>query len=82
MSKSWMRKKWIKHHIKRQAMHIACAVSLSGDGLAQSRPWTFLYFLRSDSKVQTFPAISFAFPAVGFKDTALHHFIHGGFHAA
>lgn len=77
-----MRKKWIKHYIKRQAMRIVCAVPLSGDGLVQRRPWTLLYFLRSNSKVQTFPVISFAFPAVGFKDTALHHFIHASFHAA
>lgn len=76
-----MRKKWIKHPISQQAMHIAWAVSLSRDGLAQSRLGTFLYFLRSDSKVQTFPAVSCAFPALSFKNTALHYCIHGGFHA-
>lgn len=75
MSRSWMRKKWIKRHIRQQVRRIACAVPLSGDRLAQQRPETALHFLRSDSKVQIFPA-------VGFKDTALHHFIHGNFHAA
>ena len=75
-------------------MRIACAVLLFKDGFAQKRlgmalPESvqkriqrFKHFLRSDSKVQTFPAVSSALFAAGFKDTALHHFIHGSFHAA
>lgn len=77
-----MRQKWIKRYIRQQVRRIACAVPLFGDGLAQKRPETALHFLRSDSKVQTFPAVGSALPEVGFKNTALHNFFYDKFYAS
>ncbi|MDO8294110.1 MAG: hypothetical protein Q7T29_14780 [Gallionella sp.] len=50
---------------------IVCAIPLSRNGFARERVQTFLAISSA------LPAVGFALPTVGFKDTASHNFFYG-----